>query len=210
MAFLRSRRAQSQFRTLARAGLLMAGLALAGCQTDGAPVAETARGSAVAFEQIDGLPRPTFDKLVASLLPAAEAYKVDAVSRQTDAPYRVKGYLALEKKGAQTSLSYVWDVFDRDGSRVARLAGAEPLTVPRGTTDPWTACDAQVLEKVADRTMAELSATLTGGTAVATAGPAGVPPEGKVQATTPGSVARAAGLLTAPPPASPALAYAAR
>lgn len=207
----RSCRAHPIFKTLASAGLLAAGLMLAGCETDGAPVAESARGSAVAFEQIDGLPRTTFDQLVESLGPAAEAHKVATVSRQADAPYRVKGYLSLEKQGAKTSLAYAWDVFDRDGSRVARLTGSEPLTVPRGTSDPWTVCNEQVLAKVADRTMADLSETLSGGQPGAVAAAAGVPPEGKVQAPPVGAAARSAFLQMAPPPTtSSTLAYTAR
>ena len=44
----------------------------------------------------------------------AEARNVPVVSRETPAPYRVRGYLALgiEKKQKRTIVSWVWDVYD--------------------------------------------------------------------------------------------------
>lgn len=211
-------RAKTTLKLLSKAGLLVAGLALAACQTDGAPLAETAMGPAVAFDRIEGPPRAVFDELVAALGPAADAHKVHVVSRKEDAPYRVKGYLSLEKAGAKSAVSYAWEVYGADGARITRLTGDAPLAVPSGTSDPWSACDEKVLTQIADRTMAALAETLAEARAPAVASaplPASPPAQaGGSSAPQPSaspSATRAAALLADPQAAAPSsLAYAAR
>lgn len=208
-------------RMLARAGLLVAGLLLAGCQTDGGPLASAGSTAApgpnaVAFDLIEGAPRPTFDTLVASLTTAAGAYKVDAVSRTEDPPYRVKGTLGIAQAKGKASVAYVWDVYDRDGAKIASLKGEEPLGTVKKGTDPWTVCDAAVLDKIADRTMAELAETVSGGAPNAVAAAqapqgAGSPAQPAPAAASPAAAVHSAGLAPTTEPAPRAsLAYAIR
>lgn len=184
-------------RALAGAGLLGAGLLLGGCQTDGLV---GGAGGALAFERIEGPPPASFDRLVTQLSTAADARKVEVVSRQQDSPYRVKGYLSVHQDGGKASVAYVWDVYGRDRERVARVSGEEPLPAARGP-DPWAACDDAVIAKIADRTMAGLSEALGG---------ASLPPSPAVAAAPAPIPERSASLAPAPAEAGGALAYTTR
>ncbi|MEP9351764.1 hypothetical protein [Xanthobacter sp. KR7-225] len=182
-------------RVLTGAGLLGAGLLLAGCQTDGL----ASGGGALAFDRIEGPPPASFDKLVSQLSSAADARKVEVVSRQQDAPYRVKGYLSVHQDGGKTSVAYVWDVYGRDRERIARISGEEAVAAAR-SADPWTACTDACLAKIADTTMAGLSEALGGSAAPASAA---------IAAAAPVAAERSASLGGAGQPGA-ALGYAAR
>lgn len=182
-------------KAFAGAGLIGAGLMLAGCQTDGL----SSGGGALAFDRIEGPPPQSFDRLVTQLSSAADARKVDVVSRQQDAPYRVKGYLSAHQQGGKTSVAYVWDIYGRDRERVARVSGEETVSAAKGA-DPWAACDDACLAKIAESTMAGLSAALGGSAA---------PAASAIAAAAPIAPERSASLGTEAPAAA-ALGYAAR
>ncbi|MGB3505054.1 MAG: hypothetical protein WBA37_06705, partial [Xanthobacteraceae bacterium] len=130
-------------RTLWRTTLVLAlGSALAGCVSDGqGPVASqsTPSGATVAFESIDGPPPQVFDRMVNILDSEAQLRNVAVVSRKTSAAYRVRSYLAAQTIRGQTSIDWVWDVYDRDQRRALRLAGTEPVAKAGG--DAWAAAD---------------------------------------------------------------------
>ncbi|NWG25057.1 MAG: hypothetical protein HXY30_11710 [Pseudorhodoplanes sp.] len=144
---------------LARAAALIAlGLGVAGCATSGpTPLAQAPAGSTVAFESIDGPPAHVFRKLVQKLNAEAEARNVPVVSRETRAPYRVRGYLALgiEKKQKRTIVSWVWDVYDANERRALRIEGEEQGG-PVGR-DPWAAANDEILGRIAKTGMERLA-----------------------------------------------------
>jgi hypothetical protein len=142
---------------------LLAGVcvfSLAGCGPDGGPglVASQARGATVAFESIDGPPPAQFDALVKSLNAEAQARRLAVTSRDAQAAYRVRGYLAAEVNKGKTTISWVWDVFDRDKHRALRIAGAE--TEKGRHRDAWSAADDAMLQRIANSSMTQLAAFL--------------------------------------------------
>ncbi|MFG1244756.1 hypothetical protein V5F40_01465 [Xanthobacter sp. DSM 14520] len=163
----------SRSRTLARVAGLSLCIALGACQTDGSGMASSGN-RALAFDTIDGPPPATFDKLVGQLSSEAQDRKVAVVSRSTSAAYRVKGYLALHVDKGKATVSYAWDVYDQNQTRVARVAGEEPAgRVKGGLANGWAACDDAVLSRVANRSMASLAETLgVGGAPQAVSQPA--------------------------------------
>lgn len=130
-------------------------LGAAACTTTGARPGPNAT---VAFESIDGPPPATFSKLVQKLNEEAEAKKVPIVSRETTAPYRIRGYvaLAIQKKQKRTIVSWVWDVYDAEQKRTFRLSGEE-IAGPAGR-DAWAAANDEVLGRVARAGMERLAA----------------------------------------------------
>jgi hypothetical protein len=77
-------------------------------------------------------------------------------------PYMLRGYLiaSAERRGAK--ISYIWDVTDAKGARVARVSGDE--TVPNRTgSDPWSGVDAAFLRSLAGKTTSELAAAMGSG-----------------------------------------------
>jgi hypothetical protein len=135
----------------------------AGCVTAGPRTAGLQPGQkpSVAFESIDGAPPAIFQKLVQKLNEEAEARQVPVVTREGYAPYRIRGYVAASVVKKQTVVSWVWDVYDGETRRAARLAGEEKAG-PAGQ-DAWNAAghDA-VLARVARSGMEQLAAFLNG------------------------------------------------
>ena len=155
-------------RRFSRPSLLVAvlcALALAGCDTDNHRVAAAGqpRGATVAFESIDGPPLDQFHRLVQDLNDEARTRRLAVMSRESPSAYRVRGYLAAKVVKHETTISWVWDVFDRDDRRALRIAGEE--TTQSHTLghhhDAWSAADEALLRRIASNSMDQLAAFLT-------------------------------------------------
>jgi hypothetical protein len=147
------------------------GLVAAGCTTSGQPVlGATAMGGSgprtVAFESIDGPPEQLFRKLVTHLNQEAAAREIAMVSRELPAQFRIRGYVAAHVQGQKTTITWVWDVFDADRARAARLVGEVPGAPSERA---WAAADDAVVTRMARDGMSGLAAFL--------ASPVPAPPE---------------------------------
>src|ERR1700760_3402323 len=105
----------------ARLALLFAVLSLVGgCPPGGAATASFASADAattVAFESIDGPPPPVFDRMVGVLDSESKLRNLSVVSREGQASYRVRSYLAAEVSHGRTNIAWVWDVYDSNQQR---------------------------------------------------------------------------------------------
>lgn len=175
---LRRARGHAWPRLRARAALIaLAAFALAGCANGDPAVTGSIPAfgmKTIAFESVDGPPRPVFDRLVSALSAEAERRDLPFVSHTGPAAYRVRAYLAtyVEKKKKQATLAWAWEVFDTQSNRAFRRAGEEPLG--KGGTDVWGQCDDALLLRIATKGFDELAARL-GPIAPAAAAPAGEP-----------------------------------
>lgn len=135
-------------------------LALAGCNPEGQALSPAQpRGATVAFDSLDGLPPGQFQKLVQNLNEEAEARHLAVISREQSSAYRVRGYLAVKVTKHQTTVSWVWDVFDQDEHRALRISGEEKAKGrPR---DAWAAADDAMLGRISRSSMEQLAAFLT-------------------------------------------------
>lgn len=209
MALRRRQCASRGFGLLAAAGVM----ALAGCGPDGQPdlIAAQPRGASVAFESIDGAPPDKFRKLVDDLNEEAQTRRLAVASREGPSAYRVRGYLAAKTTKRDTTVSWVWDVFDGEQHRALRITGQE--SVKGRQRDAWAAADDAMLQRIARSSMDQLAVFLTS-PEVAPNAPAAAP---VMAAAAPGDVAligardsspEAAGIFrifapqadTAPPP----------
>ena len=119
------------------------------------------RGATVAFESIDGPPHGQFQTLVRNLNEEAQARRLAVMSRESTSAYRVRGYLAAKvdkRNKGRTTISWVWDVFDRDQNRAFRVEGAEHVEGPRHA---WAAADDAMLGRIARDSMDKLAGFLT-------------------------------------------------
>jgi hypothetical protein len=188
--------------------LLALACALGGCAGGGGSngafaMAGNGGSSTVAFESIDGPPPQIFDRMVDVLDSESKLRNLLIVSREGQATYRVRSYLAAEVNHGRASIAWVWDVYDRDQQRSLRLSGEEPAG--KAGRDPWTAADDLVLRKIAQAGLSGLSAMING-----TPAPDVTPP-----APAPGKRGPAVASVDAVSPASAAsgvsaLAYSAR
>jgi hypothetical protein len=165
---------KSNIRTLSRiapraatAALLLAGIcALGGCASSGAAnnayamAASTGSGPTIAFETVDGPPPQVFDRLVSALDSESKMRSLSIVSREGQASYRVRCYLAAQVVRGRTMIAWVWDVYDRDQQRAMRLSGEEPAG--KAGRDAWAAADDMVLRKIAQTVLSGLSGMING------------------------------------------------
>ena len=157
--------------------IALAAIALAGCANGDPAVTGSIPvigAQTIAFESVDGPPRPVFDRLVSALSAEAERRDLPVVSHTGPAAYRVRAYLAtyVEKKNRQATLAWAWEVFDTGSNRAFRLSGEEPLG--RARTDVWGQCDDALLLRIAAKGFDDLAARL-GPIAPAMPIPAGEP-----------------------------------
>lgn len=163
---------------LLQAALLAAalglGLNLGGCANvpGGAMNAQAGMttGATVAFESVDGPPPQLFDRMVNLLDSEARLRNLSVVSRKDNAAFRVRSYLAAQIRGNQTSIAWVWDVYDRDQQRALRLSGEE--STGKGNRDAWAAVDDLVLRRIAQAGLTGLTGLINGATPGDTAPPA--------------------------------------
>ncbi|MBI4365515.1 MAG: hypothetical protein HY543_01720 [Deltaproteobacteria bacterium] len=159
------RAAESPFSCPSLVVAIAGAMALAGCTRDGPPgvAAAQPRGATVAFESIDGPPPEQFRTLVQNLNDEAQSRRLAVISRESASAYRVRGYLAAKVAKGQTTISWVWDVFDRDEVRALRISGEETAkeTAKGRNRDAWNSADEAMLRRIARAGMEQLAAFLT-------------------------------------------------
>jgi hypothetical protein len=148
----------------AMAALLLAiACGLGGCAGGGAvegAFAQAGGGNTVAFESIDGPPPQVFDRMVGVLDSESKLRSLSIVSRESQAAYRVRSYLAAQISRGRTTIAWVWDVYDRNQQRALRLSGEEPAG--KAGRDAWAAADDLVLRRIAQAGLSGLSAMVNG------------------------------------------------
>lgn len=152
--------------SLVRSVLIAAGaLTLAACShyNPSTLAATQPRGATVAFDSIDGPPPAQFETLVRNLNDEAQMRRLAVMSREDAAAYRVRGYLAAkivkDQKGqGHTTISWIWDVFDRDQNRAFRIEGEQQT---KGTHGTWATADEATMSQIARASMERLAAFLT-------------------------------------------------
>ena len=65
-------------------------------------------------------------------------------------------------EGKQTTVLYVWDVYDRSGNRLHRINGQQVAGSAGG--EGWSAVPAAAMQQIADDTIDQLAAWIAGST----------------------------------------------
>lgn len=117
-------------------------------------------GNSVTFLPVSNAPQSAVTNLARSIRSEAQRQGVPVVgSVQQGAVYQVKGYFSALEDGSGTLLVYVWDILDRNNKRVYRINGQEQAG--GRSSDPWAAVTPQMLDRVAQSTMAQLKSWLS-------------------------------------------------
>ena len=135
---------------------------LDGTTTDpaGQQTAALPAGRSVTFLPVSNAPQTAVTNLARSIRNEAQRQGVPVVgSVQQGAAYQVKGYFSALEDGSGTLLVYVWDILDRSNKRVYRINGQEQAG--GRSSDPWSAVTPQMLDRVAQTTMAQLKSWLS-------------------------------------------------
>jgi hypothetical protein len=92
---------------------------------------------------------------LAAIAPANGVALVGAADATQD--FIIKAYFSAFDEGGNTTLVFVWDVFDKSGTRQHRVQGQE--SVPGASAgDAWAIVPPAVMERVADRFIADFLA----------------------------------------------------
>ena len=116
----------------------------------------------IAIAPIIGTPPEIAARMTDALVVAGKDRKLTLLPAGGKANYTLRGYLVAssEKQGAK--ISYIWDLTDAQGSRVARVSGDE-IIAKRPGSDPWSAVDAAAIRSIAGKTTSQLAASLPRG-----------------------------------------------
>jgi hypothetical protein len=74
----------------------------------------------------------------------------------------LKGYFSTLTEGGQTTVIYVWDVYDPAGNRLHRINGQQKA--PSGGGEGWAAVPSATMQAIADSTIDQLSSWLASST----------------------------------------------
>lgn len=77
------------------------------------------------------------------------------------ATHVLKGYFSTISEGKDTTVIYVWDVYDPAGTRVHRINGQQKAPTVSGA-EGWAAVPPATMQAIADQTLAQLTNWLTG------------------------------------------------
>lgn len=82
-------------------------------------------------------------------------------SSDSSTSHVMKGYFSTISEGRQTTVLYVWDIYDPSGNRLHRINGKQNAG---GSGEGWNAVSASAMQAIADDTISQLVAWLAGGT----------------------------------------------
>ena len=159
----------------------------------------------IAVAPIIGTTPEVAQEMTAALVAAGKDRNLTLLTDGGKANYTLRGYLIASSEKRGSKVSYIWDVNDAQGSRVARISGDEVITTRSGS-DPWSGVDSAAIRSIAGKTTSQLAASLSRGGGSSSAPVAVADRTPATTASTPvASVAspRAAGVVVAPVAGAP-------
>ncbi|PSJ58296.1 hypothetical protein [Pseudaminobacter soli (ex Li et al. 2025)] len=85
-----------------------------------------------------------------------------AGSSDQTATHVLKGYFSALTEGKETTVVYVWDVYDPAGTRLHRINGQQKVQISGG--DGWSSVPPSAMQSIADATIDQLALWLSGQT----------------------------------------------
>jgi hypothetical protein len=165
--------------------------------------------SKIAVAPIIGTTPEVAAEMTAALVAAGKDRNLTLLTDGGKANYTLRGYLVASSEKRGSTISYIWDVNDAQGQRVARISGDEAIATRSGS-DPWSGLDSAAIRSIAGKTTSQLAASLSrrGGSANAVAAASDAAPAAPATTAStppPPSVAspRAAGVVVAPVAGAP-------
>jgi hypothetical protein len=138
----------------------------------------------ISLAPIVGAPQPIAEQFTQALVVAGKDRHLTILPAGAGGgSYTLRGYLLASSEKGGSKISYIWDVTDAKGNRVARVSGDE--LVPGRTADPWDNTGT-VLNSIAGETTPHSAGLPNGGSVVAVsseAPPAGHRASGRTAAT---------------------------
>ena len=131
---------------------------LTGCNTTSGLFASNKGPASIAFDSIDGPPPDVFQRLVRDLNSEAKSRQLTVLSRDDEPTYRARGYMGANIKAKESSITWLWDVYDGERQRVLRISGEEKVAGKH--RNPWEALDEAGVQRIARKSVEQLGAFL--------------------------------------------------
>jgi hypothetical protein len=131
----------------------------------------------IAVAPIIGTPPEIAEQMTQALIAAGQDRKLTLLPAGEKATYTLRGYLVASSEKKGSTISYIWDVTDAQGTRVARISGDEVIATRTGS-DPWSGVDSTAIRSIAGKTTSQLAASLSrggGSVSAVAAAPSAVP-----------------------------------
>jgi len=122
----------------------------------------------IAVAPIIGTTPQVAQQLSDALVTAGSDRGLTIVREGSKANYTLRGYLIATTEGKGAKVTYIWDVNDAGGQRVARVSGEE-VVAGRAGADPWANVDAAAIRSIAGKTASQLAASMPHGNGSASA-----------------------------------------
>jgi hypothetical protein len=156
----------------------------------------------IGLAPIVGAPQPVADQFTQALVVAGKDRRLTIIPGGGSAAYTLRGYLLASSEKGGSKISYIFDVTDAKGTRVARVSGDE--LVPGKAADPWDAVNGTLLNSIAGKTTSQVAASLPHGNATPVAAVSEGTPATTSSAAPPATaLPRANGVLVAPVAGAP-------
>jgi hypothetical protein len=122
----------------------------------------------IAIAPIIGTTPQVAEELSGALVIAGKDRGLTLLPDGGKANYTLRGYLVATSEGKGSKITYIWDVNDAQGSRVARMTGEEVIA-KRSGSDPWSGVDSAAIRGIAGKTTSQLAASVPRGGRAASA-----------------------------------------
>ncbi len=155
------------------ATLMVLCLALAGCESStnllgsanqpetAVAIPNAAKPVSVAIAPVLGVPDATRKQMVAQLGNGLDKTRFTLVTQPTTpADYTLRGYATAAKDKAAGKFSYFFDVIDKSGQKINRIAGEEVLAAPSTGKDIWQSVTPAIAQSVATKTSTSFAASV--------------------------------------------------
>lgn len=117
-------------------------------------------GARINIAPITGAPLQAVSPLSRRLSEGARTRNLTLVpTGDATATIILKGYFSALADTGEIAVIYVWDVNDPQGNRLHRIQGQEK-SPGQAVADPWAAVPPELMERIADETLADLAAWL--------------------------------------------------
>ena len=163
------------------------------------------RSTKIAVAPIIGTTPQVAQELTDALVAAGKDRGLTLVPEGSKANYTLRGYLVATSEAKGSKISYIWDVNDAQGSRVARVSGEEVIG-GRSGSDPWSGVDSAAIRSIAGKTTSQLAASMPRGSGAASsvAAASDAPPASTASVPAPrATAAKANGVVVAPVSGAP-------
>ena len=112
---------------------------------------EAPAGTRIRFAPIVGPSVEAATALSQSLTASARQRGIVAAGAEDDTGYMLRGYFTPLVEGRETTVIFVWDVYDAKGNRVHRISGQEKA--PSGSGDGWSAVPTSSMRAIGGNTI---------------------------------------------------------